>query len=223
VAEGFSSDKTSVVQNSIDSSALRESVTSITPIELESFAKVHDLRGKTALFIGALDESKRLAFLRDAAVDLHRQEPNFRLLLAGDGGMRAQVEEWARTFSWIKYLGPLTGRDKAVALTSSDVLAMPGRVGLVAVDSFAAGVPIVTTDWPWHAPEFEYLEDGRNAIVTPDNSTAYTNGLLGVLRNPELLGELRRAAWAAKQIYSVDTMSKNFLEGIRGALASRNL
>jgi glycosyltransferase involved in cell wall biosynthesis len=221
VADGFSSYKTTVVQNSIDSSALQESIERVTQFELERFAATHDLRGKTALFIGALDESKRLGFLRDAAIDAHRQEPNFRLLLAGDGGMRPQVEEWAGAFSWMEYLGPLTGHEKAVALASSDVLSMPGRVGLVAVDSFAAGIPIVTTDWPWHAPEFEYLENGRNAIVTLDDSASYTEDLLRGLRDPDVLKVLRKAARSDCHKYSVETMSNNFIEGIRGALASR--
>lgn len=223
VSQGFPHESTTVVQNSMDSLTLRESVASITAVERESFAKIHDLRGKTALFIGGLDESKRLPFLRDAAVRLYAQESDFRLLVAGSGAIRGQVEEWAKDFSWIRYLGPLSGHDKAIAMASAEVLSMPGRVGLVAVDSFAAGIPIVTTDWNWHAPEFDYLEDGLNAIVTRNSSVAYTNGLLSVLRNPILRQELQTAALASSHIYSVEAMASNFISGVRAALALRNL
>jgi hypothetical protein len=59
VAEGYPRGHTTVVQNSIDTTSLRESVASV-PLELvRSFSRTHDLRGKTALFLGALDESKR--------------------------------------------------------------------------------------------------------------------------------------------------------------------
>lgn len=223
VADGFLSAKTTVVQNSIDSSALSDSIQTVGALELQSFAAEHDLRGRTALFIGALDESKRLGFLRDAAAEIYDQEPEFRLLVAGDGAMREQVEEWAGAFSWLKYLGQASGQKKALAMASANVLSMPGRVGLVAVDSFAAGLPIVTTDWPWHAPEFEYLENGRNSVVTADNLTAYANGLLGILRSPELLIDLSDAARGASNLYSVEKMANNFIEGICQALASRQI
>lgn len=223
VQDGFSAAKTTVVQNSIDSSALQEGIARTTPLEVQEFVQDNDLRGKTALFIGALDGSKRLAFLRDAGILVHEREPNFRLLIAGDGEMRAQVEEWSSIYSWMKYLGPLAGHVKAVALRSAEVLSMPGRVGLVAVDSFAAGIPIITTDWPWHAPEFEYLEDGRNAIVTSDDTNAFVEGLVRVLCHQGLLDELRSAARGDGSIYTVESMSRNFIEGVRGALATRRL
>jgi glycosyltransferase involved in cell wall biosynthesis len=217
-AEGYPRSRATLVQNSIDTTALRKSVAAVTNESIESFTRTHDLHGKTALFIGALDESKRLPFLRDAAKISHALDSRFRLLIAGDGDMRHDVETWASHQACLTYLGPLTGGDKAVALASSQVLAMPGRVGLVAVDSFAAGLAIITTDWAWHAPEFEYLENGRNSVVTADETSAYGQALIEVLCDRKLLAQLRAGCIAASEVITVAAMTENFLGGIRGAL-----
>jgi glycosyltransferase involved in cell wall biosynthesis len=148
----------------------------------------------------------------------HTLDHDFRLLIAGDGDMRGDVESWALQYSWVTYIGPVSEVDKAVALASADVLSMPGRVGLVAVDSFAAGVPIVTTDWAWHAPEFEYLEDGHNSVVTADQATIYARALTELMCDREVLNRLREGCLTATQVVTVAAMAENFLEGIRQAL-----
>src|SRR2546430_7127029 len=38
-----------------------------------------------------------------------------------------------------------------------------GRVGLVILDAFAAGLPLVATDLTFHGPEFEYLRKDRKS------------------------------------------------------------
>jgi glycosyltransferase involved in cell wall biosynthesis len=220
-AQGYPRARTTVVQNSIDTTSLRKSVAAVTCESIEAFIAAHDLHGKTALFIGALDESKRLPFLLEAGKRAHELDPGFRLIIAGDGGGRRDVEQWAAQFSWLHFLGPVSGDEKAVALACAQVLAMPGRVGLVSVDSFASGVPIVTTDWAWHAPEFEYLGGGRNAVVTADETSAYARTLIETLNDPDLLVGLQAACLEASEIFTVEAMTENFLEGIRRALELR--
>jgi glycosyltransferase involved in cell wall biosynthesis len=221
VAAGFPGGRTTVVQNAIDSAALRQNLQDLNAQEASEFWEKHDLRGKTALYMGALDASKRIEFLVEAGKAVHAQEPDFRLLVAGDGPMRDTVEEWTSDIPWVTYLGSLGGVDKAIALSSAQVLTIPGRVGLVAVDSFAAGVPIITTSWPWHAPEFEYLESGINSLVSSNDPISFGTAVLSVVGNSEQLNVLRRGARNAASTYTIETMSTNFLNGIRGALALR--
>jgi glycosyltransferase involved in cell wall biosynthesis len=223
VADGFPASRVSVVQNSIDSNGLRESLRDVLPVELMEFSKAHNLLGSTALFMGALDSSKRLPFLFEAALRVHKLDPDFRLLIAGDGELRPVVEEWAQANTWVSYLGSLSGKMKAIALGASQVLAVPGRVGLIAVDSFAAEVPIITTGWEWHAPEFEYLVDGYNAVVTTDDPGAFGDALLDVLGDDELLSTLRGGTRESGSVFTVEAMADNFLHGIRAALATRPL
>ena len=219
VAEGYARERTTLVQNSIDTTSLRKSVAGVANEAVDSFGLAQDLRGKSALFIGALDDSKRLPFLREAAENAFALDSDFRLLIAGDGAWRDRIERWATRHSWLTYLGPVMGAEKSIALASVQVLAMPGRVGLVAVDSFAAGTPIVTTDWKWHAPEFEYLVRNRNAVVTEDSPVQYAEGLVSILSDPAQLRALRRECLESSEIHTVSVMTDNFLGGIIIALA----
>ena len=217
-AAGSPRERLTVVQNSIDTNSLRRGVDNVADAEVQSFAAAQGLRGKTALFMGALDESKRLGFLFEAVAQAHGRDPDIRLLVGGEGSLHDQVLAAAADLKWLSYLGPLHGHEKAVAFKASQILAMPGRVGLVAVDSFAAETPIVTTDWQWHAPEFEYLENGRNGVITEDSVEAFATGLLETLSDETILGHLREECAADSAIYTIETMVDNFLGGIIGAL-----
>lgn len=219
VSAGFSRSRTTVVQNSIDTGALRDEIRSVPEKNLTAFAAQYDLRGKTALFVGGLDSSKRLGFLLDAAEHAYARDAEFRLLIAGAGAERNLIEKRAADLPYATYLGPLFGAEKALAIRAAQVMAMPGRVGLIAVDSFAGGTPIVTTNWAWHAPEFEYLESGLNAVVTEDNVMGFADGLIDTLQDTKRLEALQEACFAASLTYTVEAMVENFLAGLKSALA----
>jgi glycosyltransferase involved in cell wall biosynthesis len=220
VASGFHRDSTTVVQNSIDTAALKREVAAILPAEIASFSATHGLGKKTALFIGGLDDSKRIPFLIEAAVIANKEDPHFRLLIVGDGPLRPVAEAASANYSFIKYFGSRHGREKALVFAVSKILAMPGRVGLVAVDSFAAGIPIVTTAWGRHAPEFEYLAAGENAEISADTVSNYAAVMVRLLRDEPRLLELRANCLASSETYTLDSMVSNFLHGIRKALVA---
>ncbi len=216
--DGFPGARTSIVQNAIDTGALRADIDGVTPQSREALSIKADLTGLTAVFLGALDDSKRLPLLIEAAGRVNLEESGFRLLIAGDGPLRGQVEGWAARYYWLTYLGPVTGPEKALALASAQVIAVPGRIGLVAVDSLAAGLPIVTTAYPLHGPEFEYLTDGVTAVVAPDSVDDYARALCDTITNAASLARLSAACRVAGEGITVDAMVANFLAGIRGAL-----
>jgi len=213
-AIGFDPDRITVVQNAIDTHALAAAIDDITPAELEKFKLTHALTVKTALFIGGLDDAKRLPFLIQAAVEARKLDDDFRLLVVGNGALAPLIESVAREHDWLVYLGALFGRDKALAMKSAMVLAMPGRVGLVAVDSFAARTPIVTTDWSLHAPEFEYLKNSVNSVITANEPNEYARELISLMNNTELLQSLERECESDARIFTVESMASNFLQGI---------
>lgn len=218
VANGYPEKRTTVVQNSIDTDSLREQVLAVSDDSKNEFSSRFDLKGKTALFIGALEESKRLEFLVEASRLVHQMQPDYRLLIVGDGELRRQVEDWAVKLPFVSYLGSLSGKEKALALASSQVMAMPGRIGLIAVDSFASSVPIVTTAWEWHAPEFEYLEHGRNSVISDNTEVAFAEALEKVLRDARLRKNLEQKARIDSEHFTLDTMVNNYLHGIENAL-----
>lgn len=217
-AAGFPADRVTVVQNTVDTAALRRDLGSIADREIVDFRKTHRLGHHVGLHLGGLDESKRVPMLLDIAAAMHQSDPDFTLLVVGAGSDSQLVTTAAGSSSYVRYLGPLFGRAKALALASADVLLNPGRVGLIAVDSFVSGVPIVTTAWNRHAPEFEYLRPGRTAVVAADDSAAVANAALALFRSDAQLTAMRAACTRESDRFSIESMAVRFFEGIEKAL-----
>lgn len=216
--QGFQSDRVTVLNNAIDTSALKLAIKSLNPGRLRELSTKLDLRGKTAVYVGALDTYKRIPMLIESAIAAHAIESDFRLIIAGDGVERPTVELADRSHSFVHYVGPQFGDDKASFLAVADVLVSPGSVGLSVLDSFTAGAPMITTRWPFHGPEAEYLEDGTNAIITDDSITAFTEGVVGVLSDRAKLDTLRQNCVADAERYTIENMADRFFDGIRRAL-----
>jgi glycosyltransferase involved in cell wall biosynthesis len=220
ISHGYPADRVSILQNTIDTRQLRRDLDEVSDRDVQQFARDHDLHGSTALFLGGLDSSKRLPFLLQACARLSEEDDNFRLLIAGDGSDRKLVEGASETMGFVQYLGRVGGREKALAMRSSEVIAMPGRVGLLAVDSLVAGLPIVTTNWPWHAPEFEYLVPDRNSIVSEDTIDEFVRSMQLVLSDPDRLESLVSECLRSAGDLGVDVMSAKFLDGLQRAVAN---
>ena len=76
-------------------------------------------------------------------------------------------------------LGRVNGKTKATVLASADAIVNPGRIGLVAVDALAAGIPVLTTQYRFHAPEAEYLSEGQTMYSSADDPVSYATLISG--------------------------------------------
>jgi glycosyltransferase involved in cell wall biosynthesis len=218
VEHGFPRNHTTVLNNAIDTAALRADLSNISDDDVVEFSRHHDLRGSTALYLGGIDFYKRIPFLLESAVTSHELCSDFRLLIAGNGSDRPIVEEFVSRNSWASYLGAVHGRDKALALRAAQAVAIPGAIGLVALDSMVAGTPIVTTDFPLHGPEFDYLADAITAVVTADSVASYAAGLVAFLEERPRQKEMSDRCRIESQTYTLDRMVCNFLSGLKSAL-----
>lgn len=220
VEAGLPADRVTVLFNTVDTRALTAELAAVTEEDLAVLTDTVGSDGPIGLFLGGLDRDKRLRFLVDAADRVVERLPKFRLVIGGTGADGAWLEEAARSRPWIVLLGRVDGERRAVALRMASVLCMPGRVGLVAVDSLAAGVPIVTTRFEGHAPEAEYLEDGIDSVWTEDRVDAYADGLVQVLEDETGRARLVAAARDRSSRFSIEAMAERYVDGIEGALRS---
>ncbi len=218
VARGFDAARITAVQNSIDTRALAGYLSEVTEDELNRFKSSHSLTDSTALFIGGVDRAKRIDFLIAAARYAHTLDPAFRLLVAGDGNDRDMITSVANQEPWLKFLGPVRGKEKALALKSARAIAIPGAVGLVAVDSLVSGVPIVTTTNAEHGPEFDYLSPGHNSMIVADRPEVYARALLQIVSDGKNAKVFSLNCLAERSKYSISRMCNNFFEGIVSAL-----
>lgn len=127
---------------------------------------------KVALYIGALAEYKRVDLLVDAFRKVLAQDPNWWLVVAGDGPERAVVDRLANETGRVSALGNTGPEEAAIAASTANLLVNPGRVGLVAVDALAWELPLLTTYGAPHAPEFDYLTVGETVHVSEPTGSA---------------------------------------------------
>ena len=223
---GYPAERITSVGNAIDTTSLQERRRSVTDSELsELAARLGVKSANVAVYTGGLYPLKRIGFLLEAAERIRAEIPDFELIVIGDGPDRPMVSEAADRHAWIHDVGPKNDHDKVPYWALSKVLLMPGGVGLVVLDSFALGVPMVTTDTRLHGPEIDYLRSGGNGLLIPcgESVEAYARGVVGLLRDEERLGRLREGALASAAEHTIEKMARNFAEGVMQALAAPRL
>lgn len=219
---GARAERITVLQNTVDATELSDHIAKISDAEVQTYAKTHGLdTSYVCVSIGGLDSSKRLEFLLQAAATIAERLPQFRLAICGDGVDRDLVRAAARRFPWLTYLGRVDERDKALLARTGRLLLNPGRVGLLSVESFVMGLPIVTTRWDHHAPEAEYLEDGRTAVFAENTTEAFSEAVIELLTDEQRLSEMREACLRSADEFSMAQMVGRFADGIMAALSQR--
>ena len=114
-----------------------------------------------------------------------------------------------------KYHGALDRPQKIAYLETLDVLSTPtvyaDPKGLFVLEAMAAGIPVVQ---PNHGAFPEIIrKTGGGILVEPENPKSLANGLLKVLRDTDLRGNLARSAYAGvREHYRVEAMAQRTAE-----------
>ena len=211
----FPKDRITVVNNAIDTRRLMSDLASITEKQKRKLREeLHLGEGPVGIYCGSMYPEKRLPFLFEACEIVRQTIPQFELILIGAGPDSRLAEDFAATRDWVHYVGPRFSLERVPYFSLSHVFLMPGLVGLAVLDSFALGTPIITTKYPFHSPEIEYLENGRNGLISEDNIPAYAQSVIDAIRDPLLLPFLRDNATKDAEKYTVEAMVSNFADGI---------
>ena len=216
---GFSKEKITNLENSVDTLGLKNLCESVTSAEIEAIKRDLNLgSGPVGLYVGSLYKDKRLEFLLNAGQLISQKIPDFRLIVIGAGPQRALIKNAQIEYPWLRYVGRQTERNKAQYLKMASVLLNPGMVGLGILDAFAAGIPIVTTDCGLHSPEIDYLRHGENGFMTLNTLEDYVQTVERILTDSALAAHLQAGCLEAANHYTVENMAENFRAGILKAL-----
>jgi glycosyltransferase involved in cell wall biosynthesis len=136
----------------------------------------------TILFVGRLSKEKDIPVLF-AAFDRLSAQGGFRLRVAGDGPLRREVEEFARSRSGVEFLGLCPyGGDLARLYREADVLAVPSAsetFGLIILEALASGIPVVAvrSGGPVHL-----LRSDLGALARPGDPGDFADKIERVIR-----------------------------------------
>lgn len=176
-----------------------------------------DRRHAVILMVARLDPIKDHATLLDAVGQMPESIDGrpVRLVLAGDGPLRAALEKRAedlRIASRVVFLG--ARKDVPDLLGGADVFCLSTTrdegFGVVLVEALAAGVPVVASDAPACR---EVLERGRlGALVEPGDAEALARALETALRTPQGMPSTEDVA----RRYGVEAMADGYLDALFG-------
>lgn len=222
VSKGYPENKVTVLQNAINTRMLREQYARVTDAEVEKLKAELGINSEhVALYCGALYAEKRINFIIESLYHIKKEIPDFHFLFIGSGPEVNKALKAAEEHDWIHYIGPKFGQDRIKYFKLAAMQFMPGAVGLGILDSFALQTPMVTTTQNFHGPEIEYLENGKNGIITEDNIDTYTNAIVKAFQEKTYLNMINDCILCADK-YTIEAMVENFKEGIMKCLDAQN-
>lgn len=174
-----------------------------TGVDVQSLlAQPNRPEGRTVLFTGRLVEKKGCEYLIRAMARVQEEIPEAKLVIAGDGPLRARLQSVARERGvHAEFLGMISQQAVADLMRKSWVLCLPSvtaRSGdseglpFVILEAQSVGLPVISTR---HAGIPEAVVDGETGILVNERDLeALTNALLTLLEDQSLRARFSAAA-----------------------------
>lgn len=218
---GYPIDQITCLNNAIDTNAFKRELAAVTDDELSVARQALGIQSgaPVGIFCGSLYPDKKLDFLVTAIDRIHQESSDFHCIVLGDGPSMPYLREAALSRPWLHLMGVTKGVKKALYFRMADFMLNPGLVGLHVVDAFCAGLVMATTSGARHSPEVCYLRHGVNGIMTGDSFEEYAQAILVLVKDRERLNQYRAAALADADVYTLDNMVSQFVDGIEKCLA----
>ncbi len=151
------------------------------------------------LYLSNISESKGILTLMESIPRVIQASPNMQFVIAGpwqDPAAKKAVFEFINgqgIQSFVKFLGPLYGKDKDKLLSSSDIFVFPSHypleaMSLVVLEAMRAGLPVVTSDI---GALPEVVLDGKTGfVIPPHDPESLAEKILRLAQEPRLRGQM---------------------------------
>lgn len=154
------------------------------------------------VYVGRMSLEKNLDRLAPIMREVRQTVPNARLAMVGSG---PAVDELKKLMdpAYTVFTGYMSGADLAGAFASGDVFAFPSTtetLGLVALESFASGVPVVGA----RAGGIPFVIDDlvTGYLVDPEDTSGWAQRISTLLSDKQLHGQMAEAARAEAERWS---------------------
>jgi phosphatidylinositol alpha-mannosyltransferase len=176
------------------------------------------------VFLGRLVKRKGAAQLIDAFILLNQQNKEARLVIAGDGEQRKELEAKVINHGLsdkVKFLGFIDEADKPKILSSAAVACFPSlygeAFGIVLIEAMAAGSgPIIAGDNPGY---HSVLSDRPELLVNPKNTKEFAAKLNAFLTDAKLANDIQN--WQKNEVhkYDIDVVGAQVISIYESAIA----
>lgn len=149
------------------------------------------------LFVGRLGAEKNLFFLLRAFRRIAGRIPGARLILAGDGPARGDLQALAARLGLtdrIIFLGRVVEREVAHCYAGADLFVFPSLTetqGLVIGEAMAAGLPVVALE---ASGSRDLIENGREGFLCQPSEEEFARAVEAIIRDGGLRARMSAAA-----------------------------
>lgn len=165
------------------------------------------------IFVGRFIKEKNVDLLVRAIAVLRHRGQKVSACLVGDGPERANIWTLIADLGLaedIHMMGSLSDEDLRECRKTSHVAVLPSRregFGIVVLEAFAAGLPVVTIDHPQNAAT-QLVEHGRTGFIADPTPESLAAALLEARNNA---ASLREACLQEAKRYSWESMADRLL------------
>lgn len=219
-AIGVARERVFVLRNTIDTSTQIRLHGALKDADPKALREELDLEPGSVVFlyVGRLVEAKRVGDLIEAVKRINGRQGKraVEAVIIGDGPMRESLERQAGDDPAISFRGEIL--DPAVVaryMKASAAVVIPGFVGLAVNHAFAQGRPIITRNHDLHAPEVEYVVNGRNGLIVGGDLDAFADALERFASSPEQRAQLCDGALKTREELRLEHMVEQFDLAVR--------
>jgi glycosyltransferase involved in cell wall biosynthesis len=181
--------------------------------------------GQYALFLGRLKHRKGVDVLLHALARLPAKH-DVQLVIAGDGEERPALEALCGQLGLtenVRFVGAVAGPRKAYLLQNARFGVIPSRqweaFGLVVLEGYASGVPMIATDMPGLADLIEHETTGL--LVAPESPERLAAALQRLFSDDALVARMKGRARQVVEQYDWRKVAQRHVALYESLLASR--
>jgi len=137
------------------------------------------------VYVGRLSYDKGVDILLDAFKEYHRENPDTRLTLLGDGMLKSQLENCVKDGS-VRWPGTIDHSQIPTIFRQGDVFVIPqniGGLGLSVMEAMSCGLPVITTAI---GETTKLLSEKEGILVKPNSTTAVVEAMRRLAEDREL-------------------------------------
>jgi 1,2-diacylglycerol 3-alpha-glucosyltransferase len=179
---------------------------------------------KVLVSTGRLATEKNWPTLLQAARKVHRDHPDMRLVIIGDGPEKSELRELAAELGIaerVTFTGELLFADIPAYLKAADLFmfaSVTETQGLVTMEAMAAGLPVVAVD---ASGTRDIVEDGKHGFLVPDDPDALADSVNRLLASPEKMKKFQRNALKKAKTFDMENCAKQLIKVYEQAIQDK--
>lgn len=174
------------------------------------------------LFVGRMDPRKGVKFLLQAFPMIHKQHPDCRLIIVGDGWLKEYYKMYIPDGLEKKvfFEGYVAREDLPRYYAAADVFCAPATggesFGIVLIEAMASGKPIVASNILGYR---EVVTDGQDGILVPPNDpAAISEAVLTLIKDHRLREAMGQQGLLKAPQYSWGSVAEQIVQCYRRVL-----